>query len=143
MSDEKPPMVQYIVFDGETKNPCAEIELTIWQGEIKHLHPEHRPPPLIMECVEPISVAYDGPPVQTTTEYRFRGHTWSGWPGAWCFDCGCEDPFEACMGGCDQAPSDEMGYPEPSRCPIHGQMARPCPTPGSNNFNPYILKGSR
>lgn len=27
-------------------------------------------------------------------------HRWSGWPGAWCLDCGCEDPREiACADG--------------------------------------------
>lgn len=24
-------------------------------------------------------------------------HRWSGWPGAYCLDCGCEDPFEATL----------------------------------------------
>ena len=25
------------------------------------------------------------------------GHRWSGWPGAWCFYCGCEDPREVAL----------------------------------------------
>lgn len=24
-------------------------------------------------------------------------HRWSGWPGAFCVDCYCEDPAEACL----------------------------------------------
>jgi hypothetical protein len=24
---------------------------------------------------------------------------WSGWPGAWCQDCGREDPAEICLAG--------------------------------------------
>ena len=28
-------------------------------------------------------------------------HRWSGWPGAWCQDCGIEDKTEACLGGCE------------------------------------------
>jgi len=26
-----------------------------------------------------------------------RGHWWSGWPGAYCMRCGCEDPMEIAM----------------------------------------------
>jgi hypothetical protein len=26
-------------------------------------------------------------------------HKWSGWPGAYCMKCGCEDPFELAL--CD------------------------------------------
>ena len=25
------------------------------------------------------------------------GHRWSGWPGAWCLDCGAEDANEICL----------------------------------------------
>lgn len=30
-------------------------------------------------------------------------HRWSGWPGAYCLDCGCEDPREIALadGLCD------------------------------------------
>ena len=35
-------------------------------------------------------------------------HRWSGWPGAWCLDCGAEDPNELCLGGC--------------RCPCHNEF---------------------
>lgn len=24
-------------------------------------------------------------------------HRWSGWPGAWCLDCGIADPAEECL----------------------------------------------
>lgn len=27
-----------------------------------------------------------------------RSHRWSGWPGAYCQDCGCEDKNEVCLG---------------------------------------------
>ena len=26
-----------------------------------------------------------------------KTHRWSGWPGAFCLDCGCEDPVEMAM----------------------------------------------
>jgi len=35
-------------------------------------------------------------------------HRWSGWPGAWCMDCGTEDKDEVCLGGCE--------------CPCHDQF---------------------
>lgn len=39
---------------------------------------------------------------------------WSGWPGAFCLDCGMEDPDEGCMAGCDCPCHDEFwkGYEE-------------------------------
>jgi hypothetical protein len=27
-------------------------------------------------------------------------HKWSGWPGAYCLICGCEDPIEVCLADC-------------------------------------------
>jgi len=36
-------------------------------------------------------------------------HRWSGWPGAWCLDCGCEDPSEICIGG-GEVPDDHPGW---------------------------------
>lgn len=48
-------------------------------------------------------------------------HDWyMGFPGNFCKRCGCDDPMELCMGGCDLSPSDENGYPNPFECPVHG-----------------------
>ena len=59
-------------------------------------------------------------------------HNWSGWPGAWCFDCGCEDPREAAI-------ADGHWTEDPDGNPIvtvtAGQME--CAEPGSGRFNPY------
>lgn len=50
-----------------------------------------------------------------------KPHDWAlSWPGNYCKDCGCDDPGEMCMGGCAQAPSDENGYPDVMKCPVHG-----------------------
>ena len=56
-------------------------------------------------------------------------HRWSGWPGAWCLDCGCEDPREIALadGLCD-----ENGLVEVT------QKQMECPEPGSNRHNPYV-----
>lgn len=52
-------------------------------------------------------------------------HRWSGWPGAWCLDCGIEDAQERCVSlhedGCTR-PECQNG---------------PCPEPGSGRHDPY------
>lgn len=60
-------------------------------------------------------------------------HRWSGWPGAWCLDCGCDDPREVAMATGDYE-EDENGYPLPKD--FGDQMI--CKEPGSNRFNPYV-----
>lgn len=40
-------------------------------------------------------------------------HVWSGWPGAYCLNCGCEDPCEIALadGSAVEVPDDsEMGF---------------------------------
>lgn len=76
---------------------------------------------------EPENAAPGGPPV---------GHRWSGWPGAWCLDCGAPDARETCIADHPQA----FGAPETPDNPFgmadHCEN-RPCPEPGSNRHNPY------
>jgi hypothetical protein len=51
-------------------------------------------------------------------------HRWSGWPGAWCLDCGCADPIEVALAeGRDEAFIDPALFE--------------CPEPGSGRFDPY------
>lgn len=69
-------------------------------------------------------------------------HRWSGWPGAWCLDCGAEDQNEVCISGdCNTAIKCVDGHiqcdlHEPAKCLIH--MNGSCPTPGAGTHNPYI-----
>lgn len=65
-------------------------------------------------------------------------HHWSGWPGAWCLDCGAEcllaaqiDCIECFIVCC---PQDEGK--EEKVCTKHVQ--KPCLHPGENLFNPYV-----
>jgi hypothetical protein len=40
-------------------------------------------------------------------------HRWSGWPGAYCLDCGCGDPFEVALAEgnfIEVADNTEMGF---------------------------------
>lgn len=52
-------------------------------------------------------------------------HRWSGWPGAWCLDCGREDPTELC------AIEHEEDCSRPECNP--GK----CSEPNSHRFDPY------
>lgn len=56
-------------------------------------------------------------------------HRWSGWPGAWCLDCGCEDPREIsiCLG--EHVPKDHPGWHDckeanSRRCDPYAVLAR-------------------
>ena len=62
-----------------------------------------------------------GHKVEPTT--KSPNHNWSGWPGAWCLDCGCEDTMDLYV--CNR--------PIPENHPA----LRPCPCSGSGNHNPY------
>lgn len=55
-------------------------------------------------------------------------HRWSGWPGAWCLDCGCEDPREIAL---TEGQCDENGLVNVDQ----GLME--CKEPNSNRYNPY------
>lgn len=50
-------------------------------------------------------------------------HRWSGWPGAWCLDCGVEDPRELECAGL-KIPTSHPGF-------------EPCKEPGSKRHDPY------
>lgn len=72
-------------------------------------------------------------------------HRWSGWPGAWCLDCGQEDANEVCIGEHDvllDACPDGYGLclDHPGQCPEH--VNGPCLEPGSGRHDPY-LRGAR
>lgn len=56
-------------------------------------------------------------------------HRWSGWPGAWCLDCGAGCPVEAALADGFDITSDE---PVPEKYKIG-----PCPEPGSERHDPY------
>lgn len=56
-------------------------------------------------------------------------HRWSGWPGAYCLDCGAQDPREIALadGNC----TDEG-------LAIYDKKDMECPEPGSDRHNPYM-----
>lgn len=62
-------------------------------------------------------------------------HRWSGWPGAWCLDCGCGDPIEMALA--DGVEPDGNLFAEIfARYPNHpGRL--PCAEPNSKKHDPY------
>jgi hypothetical protein len=67
------------------------------------------------------------------------GHRWSGWPGAWCLDCGCEDPHEIALAegtAIEVLDDSDMGFHY--EFPNIDSKQLECPEPGSNRNNPYV-----
>ncbi len=66
-------------------------------------------------------------------------HRWSGWPGAWCLDCGAEDQRELCAADCswitEVLAAELDGKSPPPPCSKH--QNNECEEPGSNRCNPY------
>ena len=71
-------------------------------------------------------------------------HRWSGWPGAWCLDCGRDDPYETALADGLIDFVDDPTSPDGMRMVIspevEDQLHRDmiCPEPGSNRWNPYV-----
>lgn len=73
-------------------------------------------------------------------------HRWSGWPGAWCLDCGAEDEREVCcavhLDGLVCVEGHVMceeGHPMKG-CTEH--VNSPCTCPGAAHYDPYRTKDS-
>lgn len=81
-------------------------------------------------------------------------HRWSGWPGAWCLDCGIADPAEECLahgkldyicvlcheswpqGTCIETKADHQV--EQTYCPEHEEAINSwCQEPFSRRYDPY------
>ena len=67
-------------------------------------------------------------------------HRWSGWPGAWCLDCGFEDPYEEALATGNYIEVDDDTSPLGFHFEFPNIKLEPCSCPGSNNHNPYVRK---
>jgi hypothetical protein len=65
---------------------------------------------------------------------HMSAHRWSGWPGAWCLDCGQEDQNEICV-------SEHAARWSSVGCDVH--VNGPCPCPGEGLADPYRLNEAR
>lgn len=70
---------------------------------------------------------------ERTPAWTVKGHHWSGWPGAYCMKCFCEDPIETAFAANEIfiGEAEDIQYSHPgveerlniaSRCPIHGEL---------------------
>lgn len=71
----------------------------------------------------------------------YNTHRWSGWPGAWCLDCGMEDPLEIAFAEGNFIEVLDETTPLGYRYEFPNVKIEPCKEPGSNRHNPY-RKGS-
>jgi hypothetical protein len=63
---------------------------------------------------------------------------WSGWPGAWCLDCGIDDPYETALATDDCIEVDDPSTPFLGfRYEFPNVKLEPCPCPGEGRFDPY------
>lgn len=71
-------------------------------------------------------------------------HRWSGWPGAWCLDCGQPDANELCVNEHNVGITCVNGHVQcmdgcaMAVCTVH--VNGPCPEPGSKRNDPYGMK---
>lgn len=67
-------------------------------------------------------------------------HRWSGWPGAWCLDCGADDPHEIGLAdGRIDTDGEKVWFSSPeAEAEIKAAMI--CPEPGSKRHDPYIAR---
>ena len=63
-------------------------------------------------------------------------HRWSGWPGAWCLDCGCSDPREDALANATQETIERTLVSGEYSDTIDPKLME-CAEPGSNRYNPY------
>jgi hypothetical protein len=61
-------------------------------------------------------------------------HRWSGWPGAWCLDCGVEDPWEVAIGTGDYDAFEQEWVSEEARGRYDFSL---CRHPGEKLADPY------
>jgi len=67
---------------------------------------------------------------------RHRQHRWSGWPGAWCLDCGLEDQLELALADGVYCPVENK-WSDPKRKEEAIRLMAECPEPGSKKHDPY------
>lgn len=96
--------------------------------------------PRVMTLIDALRQSITGFPA-TPAEHR-----WSGWPGAWCLDCGQSDANEACVVEHDDGLLCVEGHMccteghAPKGCAVHRNG--PCPKPLLRLADPYKTSGS-
>jgi len=68
---------------------------------------------------------------------RAKDHHWSGYPGAYCFKCGCEDLLEIAIGSCYYDPYTDIWDTEEHK---KEYTNKPCPVEGILKWNMELNK---
>ncbi|KKN32771.1 hypothetical protein LCGC14_0810400 [marine sediment metagenome] len=89
-------------------------------------------------CSECIGVE-NAPQHTLDTVAETEDHRWSGWPGAWCLDCGTDDARESCLADVHRSPEHRKATTGDDRQYLGDHICQndPCPEPGSRNHDPY------
>jgi hypothetical protein len=61
-----------------------------------------------------------------------KQHHWSVWPGAWCFDCGWDDPLEYAIANDLLDPCENKWVDSDEARKVRELASRPCP----GKYNP-------
>jgi hypothetical protein len=64
-------------------------------------------------------------------------HRWSGWPGAWCLDCGIEDPHEIALAEGNYIEVADSGSAMGFHFEFPNVIVQPCPCPNEGRYDPY------
>ena len=64
-------------------------------------------------------------------------HRWSGWPGAWCLDCGMEDAEEIELAGPPSETRHRFSDLPHTAQPCEGCSDSACKEPNSARHDPY------
>jgi hypothetical protein len=67
-------------------------------------------------------------------------HRWSGWPGAWCLDCGMEDPIEIALAEGNYVEVADTTSPFGFHFEFPNIKQVPCAHPGEGLYDPYRKK---
>jgi hypothetical protein len=55
-----------------------------------------------------------------------KQHRWSGWPGAYCLDCGCENPIEIALADGNYIEVEDSAAPLGFRYEFPNVVVPPC-----------------
>lgn len=67
-------------------------------------------------------------------------HRWSGWPGAWCLDCGADDPMELALAD-DQWDFEKNDFASPEAREKYS--VKECAEPNSKRHDPYAARDTK
>lgn len=65
-----------------------------------------------------------------------ENHRWSGWPGAYCLDCGTEDPIEEALATGNYIEVEDKTTPMGFHYEFPDVVLTECPYPNEGHYDP-------